>query len=33
MITVLVLTALFNIIQNTVSFFPAYAVWMRFRTA
>jgi len=33
MITVLVLTALFNIIQNAVSFFPAYAVWMRFRTA
>lgn len=32
MVAVLALTALFNILQNIVSFIPAYAAWMRFRT-
>ncbi|MGC8661276.1 MAG: hypothetical protein ACP5TZ_02075 [Nitrososphaeria archaeon] len=29
---VLLLTALFNILQNAISFIPAYAAWTRFRT-
>ncbi|MCL4344174.1 MAG: hypothetical protein M1291_04365 [Thaumarchaeota archaeon] len=33
MVAVLVLTALFNILQNIISFIPAYAAWMRFRTS
>ncbi len=33
MVAVLLLTGLFNVLQNIISFFPAYAAWMRFRTA
>ncbi|MEM0122932.1 MAG: hypothetical protein QXI38_00325 [Conexivisphaerales archaeon] len=31
-VAVIVLTALFNILQNIISFVPAYAAWARFRT-
>jgi len=30
-VAVLLLTGLFNVLQNIISFFPAYAAWRRFR--